>query len=59
MQPGNTEGYCSIECPNAGADCTYEDWTCNVVGGCDAPMATWCGPPSEIEEGGGFVTACE
>ena len=59
MQPGATEGYCSIECPNAGADCTFEDWTCNVVGTCDAPMATWCGPPEEIEEGGGVVVACE
>ncbi|MGB0590214.1 MAG: hypothetical protein ACPGU1_11085 [Myxococcota bacterium] len=59
MQPGATEGYCSIECPNLGADCTYEDWTCNIVGTCNAPMATWCGPPSEIEEGGGVVVACE
>jgi len=59
VQPGNTEGYCSIECPNLGSDCTYEDWTCNIIGSCDAPMATWCGPPSEVAEGGGFVVACE
>ena len=59
MQPGNTEGYCSIECPNLGSDCTYSDWTCNIIGSCDAPMATWCGPPSEVAEGGGFVVACE
>jgi hypothetical protein len=59
MQPGAENGYCSIECPNAGADCTYTDWTCNVVGTCDAPLATWCGPPSEIDAGGGVLKACE
>ena len=59
VQPGASEGYCSVECPNLGADCTYDDWTCNVVGTCDAPMATWCGPPSEVAEGGGFIVACE
>ncbi len=56
---GSSEGYCSILCPNAGADCTYGDWTCNVVGGCESPLATWCGPPEEVEQGGGVVTACE
>jgi hypothetical protein len=59
LQPGDSEGYCSVECPNLGADCTYDDWTCNVIGTCEAPMATWCGPPSEVAEGGGFVVACE
>ena len=59
MQPGDTEGYCSIACPNLGADCTHADWTCNIIGTCDAPAATWCGPPSEVDEGGGFVVACE
>ncbi|MGB0590854.1 MAG: hypothetical protein ACPGU1_14330 [Myxococcota bacterium] len=59
LQPGASEGYCSVACPNLGADCTYDDWTCNVVGTCEAPMATWCGPPSEVAEGGGFIVACE
>ena len=56
---GSKEGYCSIQCPNAGADCTYDNWTCNVIGGCESPAATWCGPPEEVEQGGGVVTACE
>ena len=57
-QPGETEGYCSIECPNLGADCTYEDWTCNIIGSCLSPLATWCGPPDEPEQTGGVVVAC-
>lgn len=57
-QPGATEGYCSISCPNLGADCTYSDWTCNVVGECTSPLATWCGPPDEPEATGGVVKAC-
>ncbi len=59
IQPGATEGYCTIRCPNLGSDCTFEDWTCNVIGACGAPAATWCGPPSEIEQSGGFLAACE
>ena len=58
-QPGNDEGYCTVRCPNLGADCTFEDWTCNIVGTCAQPMATWCGPPEEVENGGGVVVACE
>ena len=59
LQPGAESGYCSIACPNLGADCTYADWTCNVVGGCDAPLATWCGPADEPAQTGGIVVACE
>ncbi|MBV72272.1 MAG: hypothetical protein CMH52_13185 [Myxococcales bacterium] len=59
MQPGAAEGYCSIAC-GTNADCTYEDWTCNAVGGCgDNALAVWCGPPSEIEEGGGVLVECQ
>ena len=58
-QPGATQGYCSAPCPNLGSDCSYADWTCNVIGTCDAPAASWCGPPEEIEESDGFVIACE
>ena len=57
-QPGATEGYCSVVC-GTNSDCTYADWTCNAVGGCDMPLAVWCGPPAEIEQGGGILTACE
>ena len=57
--PGEATGYCSTECPNLGAGCTHADWTCNVVGPCESPVATWCGPPSEVDESGGFITACE
>ena len=57
-QPGAADGYCSISCPNLGADCTYSDWTCNVVGECTSPLATWCGPPDEPEATGGIVKAC-
>ena len=57
--PGEPEGYCSIKCANGNADCTNEDWTCNAVGGCDNPDLTWCGPPEEIEESGGFLIVCE
>ena len=57
-QPGMMEGYCSIVCAT-NADCTYTDWTCNAVGSCDSPLAIWCGPPSEIEDGGGVLSACE
>ena len=42
-QPGQAEGYCSTPCTTT-ADCPYEDWTCNVIGGCESPLATWCGP---------------
>ena len=57
--PGETDGYCTIHCANGNADCTYEDWTCNAVGGCDNADLTWCGPPEEIENGQGFLVMCE
>ena len=41
-----------------GSDCTYDDWTCNIIGTCDAPAATWCGPPEEIPDSDGFLIAC-
>lgn len=58
VQPGAEEGYCTIRCPEGGADCTFDDWTCNIIGTCDAPAATWCGPPEEIDNSGGFLIAC-
>lgn len=57
--PGEPEGYCTIHCAGGNADCTYEDWTCNAVGGCDNADLTWCGPPEEIEQGQGFLVMCE
>lgn len=59
--PGDPTGYCSIHC-NAGAICqaanSPSDWTCNAVT-CDVEEYTWCGPASEIEESGGFLSICE
>ncbi len=57
--PGEPDGYCTIHCANGNADCTYEDWTCNAVGGCDNVDLTWCGPPEEIADGQGFLVMCE
>ena len=59
--PGAETGYCSIHC-NANAVCrsanSPADWTCNAVT-CDVEEYTWCGPESEIEESGGFLSICE
>ena len=57
-QPGATEGYCSVPCGTT-ADCPYGDWSCNVIGGCEMPAATWCGPRQETEDFAPIVTACE
>jgi len=59
--PGAETGYCSIHC-NATSVCRSaeapDDWTCNAVT-CDVEEYTWCGPASEIEESGGFLSVCE
>ena len=61
-QPGAPTGYCSTqcgstqECHDSGAP--TESWTCNAVS-CSIPAMTWCGPNSEIEESGGFLSVCE
>jgi hypothetical protein len=59
QNPPEQHGYCSIPC-SVSSECDGSDlgWTCNVVGGCENPLATWCGPESEIEVGGGVLTAC-
>ncbi len=57
-QPGAEFGYCTIACLGGGSECTYDDWTCNVIGTCEAPAATWCGPPEEIPNSDGFLVAC-
>ena len=56
--PGAAEGYCSKACATT-ADCPYGDWSCNVIGGCEMPAASWCGPREEIEAFAGIVTACD
>ena len=60
QDPPDQPGYCSIEC-SVSSECDGSDlgWTCNVVGSCENPLATWCGPESEIEAGGGVLTACK
>ena len=52
-------GYCSRECTQE-SDCAGSEmgWTCNVIGGYESPIVTWCGPPSEVEENPGVLTAC-
>ena len=59
--PGEETGYCSIHC-SANAVCNSaaapEGWTCNAVT-CDVEAYTWCGPASEIEDSGGFLSVCE
>ena len=52
-------GYCSRECRQE-SDCAGSElgWTCNVIGGCENPVVTWCGPPSEVDENPGVLTAC-
>jgi hypothetical protein len=57
-QPGDPEGYCSIPCTTT-ADCPYGDWSCNVIGGCAEPIATWCGPREEEVTFAGIITACD
>lgn len=57
--PGQAEGYCSTTCATT-ADCPYgEDWSCNIIGTCDAPAATWCGPREETVTNAGIVIACD
>ena len=57
--PGEAEGYCSTTCATT-ADCPYgEDWSCNIIGTCDAPAATWCGPREETVTNAGIVIACD
>ncbi|MEC9466169.1 MAG: proteinase inhibitor [Myxococcota bacterium] len=59
--PGAETGYCSVHC-DSGSVCreagSPADWTCNAVS-CDIEAYTWCGPASEIEESGGFLSVCE
>ena len=61
MQPGASEGYCSIQCEanqicyDAGAPDT--SWTCNAVFSCTIASQTWCGPTSEV--GQGPIIECE
>ena len=57
-QPGEDEGYCTIPCETT-ADCPYGEWSCNVIGGCAAPAATWCGPRAEVEMFTGIIEACD
>lgn len=59
QDPPDQPGYCSIEC-SVSSECDGSElgWTCNVVGSCDSPLATWCGPESEIEAGMGVLVAC-
>ncbi len=60
--PGAETGYCSIHCSATSvcqqASASPEGWTCNAVA-CDVEAYTWCGPESEIEESGGFLSICE
>ena len=60
MDPPETPGYCSIPCSST-SECEGSEmqWTCNVVGTCESPLATWCGPMSEIDDGMGVLVACE
>ena len=59
--PGAETGYCSIHCDGLAA-CTDAgaptNWTCNAVA-CNVVEYTWCGPNSEIEESGNFLSVCE
>ena len=57
MQPGQTEGYCTIKCTGP-PDCPALEWGCNAVFECKNIDYTWCGPASAIENGQGFVRAC-
>ena len=59
IDPPDMPGYCSIPC-NTTSECSGSEmgWTCNVVGTCDSPSVTWCGPAGEIDDSGGFLTAC-
>ena len=58
LQPGAAEGYCSIPCTTT-ADCPYGEWSCNVIGSCESPAATWCGPREEVEMFAGIISACD
>jgi len=59
--PGAPTGYCSTHC-DSGAACRANgapaEWTCNAVN-CSVEDYTWCGPESEIEESGNFLSICE
>ena len=57
-QPGEAEGYCSTPCSTT-ADCPYGEWSCNVIGPCEQPAATWCGPREETEMFAGIISACD
>ena len=58
--PSEERGYCTAHCSGL-ADCQQfpldEGWSCNAVN-CSTEALTWCGPQSEIEESGGFLSAC-
>ena len=56
-QPGAETGYCSIPCSTT-SECPYGEWTCNVIGGCESPAATWCGPSQETQDFAPIVTEC-
>ena len=52
-------GYCSKPCTST-TQCvdTLDGWTCNIIGQCDSPTVSWCGPNEEIAEGGGVLIEC-
>ena len=59
--PGAVEGYCTAHCASTAACAEAgapSGWTCNAIA-CDVPDFTWCGPASEISEGGGFLKECQ
>ena len=55
IQPGFSEGYCSIVCAT-NSDCVKSGWTCNALGECKTPIAIWCGPAEEV---GGSLKMCK
>ena len=61
VQPGNTEGYCTVHCETTQA-CEAlgvpEDWTCNALA-CDVEAFTWCGPYAEIAASNNFLKVCD
>ena len=59
-QPGDAEGYCSIQCASTSVcgEAGAGEWTCNAVN-CMIPQLTWCGPKEEIAESNNFLKECE
>jgi len=62
-EPGLSTGYCTIKCSSNSvcydAGASEDTWSCNAVFDCLTPDTTWCGPMTEVEDGGGVIMECE